>query len=585
MFNETVKLDWNTKKKYLKMVWFFRQNPHIATFLILGIKLAPHQRIAIKTAWFTPRCIWQFSRGMGKTFTESILIILLASLYHGYKIQTTAGGSFKQVEQTFDYMENIIRGDIIGQKPKNYVRKTLLKFDRVVSRTSTSLSIKLGSSSIKGVSIKGGNRGYRANTLTVGEANDLDRDTMQTILRPFLNVLYNPIDKIKQKYNIIPNKKDSSKRYYKNFLLLSGTISYDHTYYYTIVKDYLYRTSNSEEDYAILFFDFEDTFIGSQDITSPSNIIVKKQYYAMDINEIMSPLNEDGLSYEQWLAEQKNVPISSEGKFYPPALVYDSFKLKSGEDSRICPKFESDKPCFIGIDPTYGSAKNSKSSKTTAEFGVAVLELNDDYLYLIHSAGFKNLSYVEASKLILDYLNKFPNTIYIAIDARGGGIPIRDNLKSSSFSQVLLIDSTDPDSNMIIKSSLPYKDCLRLVTPTDEFNTIYNQKLKNLLQSRTLLLPFTNQGHFDFDRDNVIPQYSNHSDAEIEKLYKDIHILKSQLISIETELTANYLRFFVRTGNKDRYSALLYAVYAYSLWKTDYDKRKNKIIIPTGVWT
>lgn len=583
--NHSVKTDWQTKKRYLRMIWFFRTYPHVAARMLLGLKLAPHQRIAINTAWQTPRCIWQFSRGMAKTFTEATLISLLEMLYPSYKIQSTAGGSFKQTEQTFDYIESIVKSEVLGQSEKHYARKLLPKQDKVVIKQPSNWSMKMAKGISRGLAIKGGNRGFRANQLTVGEANDIERDTMDKVLRPFLNVLYDPMNfNRRTAYCPVPGFRDRRKE--KNFLLLSGTISYDFTYYFQLIKEYQQQMINGNDEYAVIFFDFEDSYIGEQSIDPSVPIVIHKVYYGMDLGEIIAPLKEENVSYEHWLAEQKNIPVASEGKFYPPILVYDSYKLKNGNDSMACLKFESQGICFMGIDPFYGSAKGQKTQNKNAEFALTILELMEDYAQLVHCIGVRNIDYAGATNIILSYLQKFPRTTLIGMDARGGGIPIRDNLRSSKFGNIPIIDPTDPDNApfLDVNSCTPYRDMLRLLSPTDEFNTIHNESTKNMLQMRTVIIPFTTHGHFDYDRDNRIEQYKNRTEADIEKLYKDLHILKTQLTSVETEATSNYLKFFVRSGQKDRYSSFLYACSMYWKWRLDHLNVLQKTNVPGGAW-
>jgi hypothetical protein len=176
------------------------------------------------------------------------------------------------------------------------------------------------------------------------------------------------------------------------------------------------------------------------------------------------------------------------------------------------------------------------------------------------------------------------------MDARGGGVPIRDNLRSDKFLSVPIIDPTDPDNACFIDPfnekflGKPYRDILRLVSPTDEFNTIHNESLKNMLQMRSLIIPYTAHGQFDYDRDNQLPQYAGYSETEVEQLYKDIHVMKTQITSVETERTSNYLKFFVRSGCKDRYSSFVYAAAAVRQYRLEHMGQVAPSTKPGGAW-
>lgn len=558
--NHSVKMDWQTKKKYLRMVWYFRTYPHMFVRMVMGIRLAPHQRIGLRVIWRIPNAILQWSRGMAKTFTEAVSIIALQILYKSYKIQSTAGGSFKQTEQTFDYASDIVKGEVLGQTEHHFVDKMLPKHGKVVTRQPSNWSMKIGSSLARGLAMKGNNRGFRANELTVGEANDIERDVMDKVLKPFMNVGYNPLAVMDDDREfVIPTMED--RRLKRNFLMLSGTISFDFTYYFSLIKEYIKRMMMGDTEYAVYFADFEDSYVGEQSIDPNISPKIKKSFYRMAIKEILAPLSEDNVSVESWMAEQKNVPIQSEGKFYPPILVFDSYKKKDGTDAMVCPKFHSDKLCVMGIDPMYGSAKGQKTQNKNAEFALTITEIHADTYQVVHCFGAKGIEYGDATYIILDYLQKFPNIVYIGMDARGGGIPIRDNLRSGRFGNIPIIDPLDPDNAAFIdpQNPKPCRQILRLLSPTDEFNTIENESLKNMLQMKTYLMPYTSHGTFDYERDNRIPQYDGKTEKEIENLYVNIHQMKMQMTCVETERTRNYLSFFVRSGQKDRYSSNLYA--------------------------
>jgi len=581
--NHSVKITWEEKRKMLSMVWFYRQYPNMFIRSVMGIRLAPHQEIAIDKAWRTRHMIWQLSRGMAKTFMGSTMDAALAVLYKSYKIQCTAGGSFKQTEQTFDYLESIVRGEVLGQEEKHFIDKLLPKTGKVVTKQPSNWLSKIGTSVIRGLAIKGGNRGFRGNTLELGEANDIERDDVDKILRPFLNVKYDPMNQDRNKRCIAPSMKD--KRKTENFLLMSGTISYDFTYYYSLIKDYIRKMENGDPDYGFLEFNFEDTYLGEQTIEPGEKPTIYKTFYGMDIDEILAPLSENNTSYESWLAEQKNVPIATEGKFYPPQLVFmQSWKHKN-EDAKLCPKIRTNGICFMGIDPMAGSKKGQKSETKNAEFSISIIELFADYAGLVHVYGKTGVEAGEGTQLILKYLEQFPNIVSIDLDMRGGGTPIRDNLRNGLFGNIPIIDPTDPDNEhyMSMTNPKPHRPILRLVAPTDEYNTTENELMRNALRMGTLIIPYTTHGQFDFDRDITIPQYADMTEAEIEKLYYDIHLMKTQMTCVETEPTRNYLSFFVRSGQKDRYSSFLYAAAGLRRYLLE-NSKKGKVNMPGIAW-
>ncbi|MBV5346640.1 hypothetical protein JZU46_00185 [bacterium] len=78
-----------------ELVEFYRNNPCIAAYELLGVDLAPIQRIVFEAMWFKPYTMAVCGRGFGKTFLSGALAALLALLYPGYRVGMIAP-SFRQ---------------------------------------------------------------------------------------------------------------------------------------------------------------------------------------------------------------------------------------------------------------------------------------------------------------------------------------------------------------------------------------------------------------------------------------------------------------------------------------------------------
>ena len=156
--NKNVRVDWETRKKYLKAIWWFRRKEGIVYFVrhILGIRLAAHQRCCIQGIWTHPNSGMILSRGMAKTTMEAIVHVSRTMLYPSYRIQSVAGGSFKQTKQVMQYSEQIIKGSLVGQERKEYAKKCLPRHDKIITKSSNSdWDIGIGQSTIKGLAING----------------------------------------------------------------------------------------------------------------------------------------------------------------------------------------------------------------------------------------------------------------------------------------------------------------------------------------------------------------------------------------------------------------------------------------------
>ena len=77
------------------LVDFYRNNPCVAAYDLLGVDFAPIQRIIFEDMWFKSYVITTISRGGGKTFMQGVLAALSALLYPGYRVGLV-GPSFRQ---------------------------------------------------------------------------------------------------------------------------------------------------------------------------------------------------------------------------------------------------------------------------------------------------------------------------------------------------------------------------------------------------------------------------------------------------------------------------------------------------------
>jgi intein/homing endonuclease len=68
------------------LIEFYRQHPCIAAYELLGVDLAPIQRMVFRDMWFKNYVIAVCSRGFGKTYLLGVLSALSCLLYPGYRV-------------------------------------------------------------------------------------------------------------------------------------------------------------------------------------------------------------------------------------------------------------------------------------------------------------------------------------------------------------------------------------------------------------------------------------------------------------------------------------------------------------------
>jgi len=77
------------------MIDFYRKNPVIAAYDLLGVDLAPIQAMILEDMWFKSYVVTVTSRGLGKTFIAAVLAVLSTLLYPGYRVGLISS-SFRQ---------------------------------------------------------------------------------------------------------------------------------------------------------------------------------------------------------------------------------------------------------------------------------------------------------------------------------------------------------------------------------------------------------------------------------------------------------------------------------------------------------
>ena len=86
---------------------FLRNNIAFTSEMFLGVKLFPFQAMAIKGMMVSDYSMFVFSRGMSKTFSTAIYVLLECLLNPKSNIGVIAG-SFRQSKQIFQKMEDIL---------------------------------------------------------------------------------------------------------------------------------------------------------------------------------------------------------------------------------------------------------------------------------------------------------------------------------------------------------------------------------------------------------------------------------------------------------------------------------------------
>jgi len=563
-----------------EMAVFYIKNPVWAVRDILGIRLPPHQRLIIRLIFMSNAryIILLLGRAMGKTFLDALLSLLMAILNTGLRIAAIGGGGFRQGKFVLTEAERIISCDVDGQSERMFVKKAL---NRKPSQNPIKKEVDIWSIPLKNACFiatvpvgSDGNkiRGLRSHVNIIDERKELKKQIREKVIRAFAFV----------KKNVVTNDDDFSNMY-----IDSGTVEYSQDDYWQDIQMYLNKMSEGDKDYLVLKFIYADAF----DRVDPQQSKDKKIFYSkyfdeywkswdtvpfnVDLEEIEQPLTEETTDIDSWKAEVLCEPMDISGNFFTYEIIRELFDYKLLTDEEALKlseqlgvdirdyldiQMECDDPVVIGVDI-------ARESDYTSIVVIRVGWLADkewDYVTQTGKTNFANVIYAyqerylssrETAKKIYDLLERFPNCIGVALDKRGGGSHVRDELYYYAIENGLPI-LYDPDDNgeggiatLLEKDkSLVGNPILKLIMYSDEDNTIVAHKLRGALQRRKLLFAYDNS--------------MNESNVERIMIYKYVKTILRQLGWIKTRMTANWLKFYTSNPEKqkkDLFSAILYA--------------------------
>ena len=231
--------------KYL-LYKFLRNNISFTTEMFLGIKLFPFQAMAIKGMMVSDYSMFVFSRGMSKTFSTAIYVLLECLLNPKSNIGVIAG-SFRQSKQIFQKMEDIL------SKPE---AKLLKECGVKITKGTDQWTLKIGSARAVALPLANGERlrGFRFNRIVLDEFLTIPEKIFNEVIIPFLGVIDNPTER-EELYNLETRLIDKGEmkeedRYVwsNNKLIILSSPSFKFEYMYKLYKKYEELIQGAERD-------------------------------------------------------------------------------------------------------------------------------------------------------------------------------------------------------------------------------------------------------------------------------------------------------------------------------------------------
>lgn len=546
-----VRLTRDEQLQDLRMLYFYRRHPCFAARDIAGVRLAPHQRVALRVLWYAvtrydaSEVVLWLSRRLGKTFLVALRALLDCSLYVSKKHIFIGAGGFRQAKRLIKECSRIVKNHVGESQTESwFLMRSLIDrrgsvADPVVKQETDAQTIEFKNGNmIRAIPIGHDGdriRGEGGTDVIVDEAKDLDPDIEGKVIRPFV---FAPID---------PTSISEAPpaRYVK-----IGTVEFEDDEYTQRIYRILRSMEEGKPTGIVVEFDYRDTFWRDES--------GKRQHwgipYRIRVDEIEKDRDSGNIPLEDWAAENINRPIRSTGNYFPSILIRRASSVAvnpnaaGGADEYLVPKLSSNDPVVWGVDV-------GKAESYFALTIVRVGELAEEEFDPVTQEGktsFNNVVYaMQMRGRYRDYalrmtqiLEFFPNTLGIWMDGRGGGAAVADELAFNLPDHPPIYDREAKDYAGKVAEGMPI---LHILMPSDILNTKWNSFLLAQLQRQKLLFPKT-----EVRVDN----------KELEEVHRAIRMLTHQLTKVQVKKTQNALKFDIpgKAGRrKDLYSSLVYA--------------------------
>lgn len=215
---------------------FLRNNISFAAELFLGIKLFPFQALAIKGMMISDYSMFVFSRGMSKTYSTAVYILLECILSPKSNIGVIAG-SFRQAKMIFQKME-----DILSKPDAKLAKDCGVK----ITKGTDMWTLTVGNGRAIALPLANGERlrGFRFNRIVLDEFITIPEKIFTEVILPFLGVIENPVEredmhKLEDRLIDAGHMKEEERYVWpNNKLIILSSPSFKFEYMYKLFKKY-----------------------------------------------------------------------------------------------------------------------------------------------------------------------------------------------------------------------------------------------------------------------------------------------------------------------------------------------------------
>lgn len=426
-------------EKRIELMSIYRDNPAAAARDLLGVDLAPHQRVMLNSMWDCNNVIVILTRGAGKTWCDAVFAVLRALLFPGERVGIFSS-SYRQAKFVFDEISKLydispILRDSCEKKPTKMVDMCYLQFKSSGNKPGSVIhALPLGDG--------GTIRGARYFTIIGDEAAQIPREVLDVVVRGMMATSKNPMEQVRamaeQKRLLQEGKIDKIKKLHNNKIVLSSTAYYQYNHLWGRVKGYIDIIMEKAEKAAKLKKAGMEvpselwTELRGHDLNGqiPFNVMKDENRALIAFNcedmpdgfmniESIEEAKREMPRYQYLMEYFGYFPPDSEG-FFPMSLLdksrkHGDFTCEFSFDSSK----DKDWVTIMGCDP----------ARSGDNFAISIFKVNikTEKIRLIRVLTYNKMTF-PYMHMEIRKLRKLYNISEIAIDSGGGGQTIRDLL-------------------------------------------------------------------------------------------------------------------------------------------------------------
>jgi hypothetical protein len=546
-----------TRDGFKKWTAYYRDNPHRYAREYLGVNLFLYQIVLLWAMNKYNFFMYIAARGQGKSYLIAIYSVIRAILYPGTNIVLASG--------TKGQARLIITEKIFALKnnSKN-VEREIKEFKTSANECYVAF---WNGSKITAVTSGDSARGYRANILIVDEFRLITKETIDTILRPFLNVNRTPPYLQKSQYNTLTEENKEiyiSSAWYKNHWIWDNFKSYlngmmDGKDYFVAVLPWQLSVYHKLLSYKRV----------QQQMTQDD---FDQMSWDMEFEALFVGENENAYFKLDHIQKCRTLPKP----FYPPTdLEFVEAKDTPRKKLSNMPK-QAGEIRIVSMDIALMGSSKAVKNDTTAFTLLRLLpeeaSYRRDVVYMESLAGLHSETQaIRLKQLYYDFEGD-----YVAMDTMGNGISVFDNVtrilydkdRDVEYPAWTVVNDEAMDDRKMDKNAIPL---IYSIKGNPELNHKVASGLRSAFEQKKIRLLINDiEAREELVETKGFLKKSSEEQTRLLKPFVQATALTNELVNLIYRVQSGYVKIEeVGTTTKDRYSSVAYGNYVATLLEQD----------------